>query len=326
VYIYHGSDDHVVGPAGDRAAAKSLADSKKRHDFVYTEIGGVRHDFPDWVRRDIFSFFAGRAKDRGKKRAVEPASSFLRKADKEEVRSFGDPAAPPADADAGDAKLKDLVARLERGGGAAVDAAEELGKRRDSATAKAVARVLRSKKANPDVRVAAARALGGIATAEALAALSAETANEDFRIVDEVVTSLGRIGGAPTVEPLHRAAKTMGGFFDASKMGDQMVFTEFEVRTQSFGRLAAALAASGDAEAATAILEKEVVARVFLPKTPYRIPVDERFVHIPPRARADLARAVRAALEKVASPRSAAILGAIREAWKSEKELVAALS
>lgn len=314
-YIYHGTDDGICGVAPDRSAAQSFAKIKKA-DFVYTEIDGVGHGFPEWARKDIFSFFAGRAKDRGKKHAVEPVSSFARKVEKEEVRSFGDPGAAPSEEDAGDAKLAELVAKLERGGGASVEAAEELAKRKDAPTAKAVARVLRSKKANSDVRVAAAKALGGIAVPEALAALSAETANEDFRIVDEVVSSLGRIGGAATVEPLQRAAKTMGGFFDASKMGDQMVFTEYEVRTQSFGRLAAALAATGNAEVTTSVLEKEVVARVFLPKTPYRIPVDERFVHIPPRARADLFAAVKAALEKVGSPRTAAVCDAIRAAWK----------
>lgn len=325
VYVYHGADDAVVGPSSDRSAADHFAGAKKRGDFVYTELDGVGHGFPEWVRRDIFAWFAGRTRD-GKRKDAAPVSSFARKVEKAEVLAFGDPSAAPAAADAGAAKLADLVARLERGGGASAEAADELGRRRDAATAKAVAKVLRSKKANADVRVAAARALGGIATPEALDALGAETSNEDFRIVDEVVTSLGRIGGPATVAPLERAARTLGGFFDASKMGDDMVFTEFEVRTQSFGRLADALAATGDAAVVTSLLEREVVARVFTPKTMYRIPVDERFVQIPPRARLELAVKVRAALEKAGSPRTAEILAAIRKAWANEGPLVAALS
>ncbi|MCE9634448.1 MAG: hypothetical protein K8T90_01980 [Planctomycetes bacterium] len=324
-YIYHGSDDNVVGVESDRSAAKALLGGKKKADAVYTEVGNIGHGFPDFVRKDIFRFFAGRMKDHGKKRAVEPASSFLRKVDKEEVRCFGDPGAAPASGDDGDAKLADLVAKLERGGGSAVEAVTELEKRRDAATAKAVGRVLRNKKAAADARAAAARALGGIAGADAIVALAAEAANEDYRIVDEVATALGRIGGLPTLEPLQRVAKSLGAFCDASLMGNEYSFTEYEVRCKSFARLCTALAATGQAEPATATIEREVVARIFLPKTAYSVPVDSRFTQIPPRARLELATALRPALEKLASPRASEILRAIRETWKGEPSLVGAL-
>ncbi|MCG3135022.1 MAG: hypothetical protein HMLKMBBP_02515 [Planctomycetes bacterium] len=327
VYVYHGSDDHIVGPGSDRSAAKALLaneKAKKRPDAVYTELDGQKHGFPDWVREDIFRFFAGRTNDRMKRKGAGPVSSFHRKATKEEIRCFGDPAAAPAAAGGEDAKLADLVAKLERGGGSAAEAAEELGKRKDPATAKALARVVKSAKAAPDVRVAAAAALGSIATPEALAALAPVAADDDFKVVDQVVASIGRIGGAASVEPLSRAARKMGAFFDASIQGGQLVFTEYEVRCRSFGRLCDALAACGDAAAASALLEKEVVARVFTPKSAYDVPVDERFTHIPPRARADLAARLRAALDKLGAPRKKEILAPIAAAWSREAEVVRA--
>jgi pimeloyl-ACP methyl ester carboxylesterase len=326
-YIYHGSDDGIVGPDSDRSAAKALlggeGKSKSRFDGVYTEVGNIGHGFPDWVREDIFRFFAGRAKDRGKKRAVAPVSSFLRKVEKAEVVAFGDPGAAPSADDAGDAKLADLIARLERGGGAAAEAADELAKRRDPATAKAVARVLRNRKANPDVRVAAARALGGIGGPEAVAALAAEAANEDYRIVDEVTTSLGRVGGATVLEPLLKCAKQMGAFFEASRMGNEFSFSEYEVRCQSFGRLADALAATGQGEAALAALEREVVQRVFTPKAAYTVPVDYRFTQIPPRARLNLVQRLRAAFVALRVPRAKDVLAAVKAAWAKEPAIVA---
>lgn len=328
VYIYHGSDDAIVGPSGDRAAAKLLINpekkQKKKVEAVYTELDGVGHGFPDTVRRQIFEWFAGHANDQGRKRATEPVASFARKVDKEEVRCFGDPGAAPAAEGDGDAKLADLIARLQQGGGAAIEAAADLAKRKDAATAKAVGGVLRSKKANPDVRIAAAKALGEIGGPESLKALAAEVANEHFGIVDEVVTSLGRIGGADALDPLLRAARTMGGFFEAGFQGASIGFTEYEVRCQSFGRLADALAATGQADPSVAALEKEVVHRVYTPKTPYRVPIDDRFVHIPPRARLELAQKLRAAFVALKAPRGKELLAAIRDAWKAEGPLVAA--
>lgn len=328
-YIYHGSDDEIVGASGDRAAAQQLMNpekpkGKRRFDGVYTEIGGVGHGFPEWVRNDIFRWFAGHRNDRGKRRGAEPVSSFARKVEKEEVRCFGDPsAAPAAGDDTGDAKLADLVAKLQQGGGAAIEAAAELAKRRDAPTAKAVGRVLRNKKANSDVRVAAARCLGEIGGPDALAALAAEVANEDYRIVDEATSALARIGGAQTLEPLLRAAKQMGAFYESAFAGGQIGFTEYEVRCRSFGRLADALAATGQAEPAIAALEKEVVVRVYTPKTPYQVPIGDRFVHIPPRARLELVQRLRAAFGALKAPRGKVLLEAIRTAWTKEPALVA---
>ncbi len=320
VYIYHGSDDAVVPPGDDRAAARVLVADKKKPDFVYTEVDQIGHGFPDWVRHDLFQFFLGRWKERGRKHAVEPDSSFLRKPSKEEIRCFGDPAASAAGSE-NESRLADLVARLEKGGGGGEEAAKELAGSRDAATVKAVARVLHSKKPSGDARALAARTLGELALPECVKPLAAAAEDDDFRVVDAVTEALGRTRSKEAVEPLSRAARRMGALFDGSIRGGQMIFTEYQVRLESFGLLCAAYAALGDAGAALPLIESELVARVFTPKSPYRIETDERFDEIPGAARLKLVKRLRAALETLADPRGRALLQSIRAAWPAEAAL-----
>ena len=322
VYIYHGGDDAIVAPGSDRSAATSLASGKKKADFVYTEIDGVGHGFPDWVRKDIFRFFAGRWKDQGKKRAVWPRSSFERKVINDEVNGVGVPSALPSGAPA-DSKLADLVARLEKGGGGGLDAARELAERKDIVTAKAVGKVLRSKKASTDARVLAAKTLGEIGLPECVKQLATCAEVDDFRVVDAVVWALGKTGLEGAVDPLVRSAKRLGLFWEGSFQGRALSFTEYEIRCRSFASLADALAEVRlPADVAIPLLQREVVERVFTPKTAYTVPIDDRFVHIPPGARLLLTQRLRAFLVAVGDPRGKAMLAAIRDAWKSEAALV----
>jgi hypothetical protein len=322
VYIYHGTDDRVVGVGGDRAVADNLA-KEKGADFVYTEIDKVGHGFPDWVRKDIFRFFAGRWKDDGKKRATGPKSSFDRKPSKDEVKCFGDPTATSAP-DASDAKLGALVAELEKGGGRGLEAAKQLSLRKDAATVAAVGKVLHSKKAASDARVLAATVIGDIGLADGVKPLAAEAASEDFRVLDAVVESLGKIGGKDTVDPLVRAGKQYGVFWEKANQGGRFDFTEYELRCQSFGRLCTALGAAGDAAAAVPVIEKEIVLRVYAPKTPYVDTADERFVEIPPRARRNLMERMAACLVALKDPRGKALLATAKAPWPKESSLVAA--
>jgi hypothetical protein len=322
VYIYHGTDDPICAVAPDREAADALRADKTKPDFVYTEIDKTGHGFPDWVRHDIFRFFAGRWKDDGKKRSVWPRSSFERKPGKDEIKCFGDPAAAPSVADSGDAKLSALIADLQKGGGRGVEASKELGERKDAATIGAVGHVLHSKKATTDARVLAAKTLGAIGAPECVKQLSPECSCEDFRVLDAVVESLARIGGKDTVEPLVKATKQFGVFWDKSGVGGQFVFTEYETRCESFARVCDAFSAVGDAAAALPVLEKEIVARVYTPKAPYTVPVDNRFTAIPPRARLTLMKALRACLAKLKDPRGKTLLAAIKTAWSREGALV----
>jgi dienelactone hydrolase len=268
VYIYHGTDDMICRVEPDRKAADGLL--KEKADFVYTEIDKVGHGFPDFARKDIFRFFAGRWKDDGKKRTVWPKSSFDKKPSKDEIKCFGDPAATGAPANADDAKLGALIASLEKGGGRAVEAAKELATRKDA-----------------------------------------------------VVESLGALGGKDTVDPLVRAGKQFGVFFEKSNMGGSFGFTEYETRCQSFGRLCDAFAKAGDA-AAVPVIEKEIVLRVYAPPKKYDVPIDSRFVEIPPRARRELMQKMAACLVALKDPRGKALLETAKTPWKSEGPLVAA--
>jgi hypothetical protein len=326
VYIYHGTDDHIVGVDGDRRSAKSLLDDKKKPDFVYTEIDNVGHGFPDWVRHDIFRFFAGRWKDGGpgaRPRAVWPRSSFDRKPSKDEVKCFGDPNAAPS-ADAGDAKVSALVAALEKGGGRGLEASKDLASHKDAATVAAVAHVLHSKKASTDARVLAAKTLGDIGIADGVKPLAADASSDDFRVLDAVVDSLRRIGGHDIVEPLVRAGRQLGVFWEKSNQGGQFDFTEYEIRCNAFAGLCDALAVGGDANAAIPVIEKEIVQRVFAPAKSYTVPIDDRFVEIPPRARLHLMKSLRACLVALKDPRGKALLAAAKAPWAKEQPALAA--
>ena len=321
VYIYHGTDDQIVGVQSDRTAADVLLKDKKA-DFVYTEIDKVGHGFPDFARKDIFRFFAGRWRDDGKRRADWPRSSFDRKVTKDEVKCFGDPSVVAAP-DAGDAKVSTLVADLEKGGGRGVEAARELAAHKDAKTVAAVARVLHSKKAATDARALAARTIGDIGLPEGVKALAAEAACEDFRVLEAVAEALGRLGGRESVDPLVRAAKQFGALWDRSGSGGEFVFTEYETRCRSFAIVCDAIAAAGvDAAAAFPVLDKEIAARVYTPKSPYTVPIDDRFVTIPPRARLTLMKSLRACLVKLKDPRGKALLASIKAAWAKEAAIV----
>jgi dienelactone hydrolase len=320
VYVYHGTDDNIVGVQDDRAAADVL--KKDKADFVYTEVDKVGHGFPDWARKDIFKFFAGRWKDDGKKRATGPRSSFDRKPTKDEVKCFGDPAATGAPPSADDTKLSALVAELMKGGGRGLEASKELATRKDAKTLAAVAHVLHSKKASTDTRVLAAQTIGAMGMPEGVKQLAPECSNDDFRVLDAVVEALGRIGGKETAEPLVRAGKKFAEFWERAGTGSQFVFTEYETRCQSFALLCTAFGAAGDAATAVPVLEKEVVNRVFAPAKPYTVPVDDRFTQIPPRARRELMTALADCLVKLKDARGKALLTAATAAWKAEAALV----
>jgi hypothetical protein len=326
IYIYHGTDDGVVGVGQDRNVGDSLAKSKDKPDFVYTEVDHIGHGFPEWVRHDIFRFFTGRWKDDGKKRAVWPRSSFDRRPTKDEIKCFGDPTATAAASGSPvDAKIGDLVDALEKGGGRGEQAAAELAKHKDAATVAAVGHVLHSKKASTDSRVLAAKTIGEIGLADGVKQLAPEASCEDFRVLDGVVAALAKIGGKDkdTVEALVRAGKQFGVFWDKSNEGGKFGFTEYEIRCTSFAGLCEAFAVAGDAASFLPVIDKEIVARVYVPKTPYDVPIDERFVEIPPRARLTLVTALHKCLVALKDPRGKALLASVKTAWAKEPRLVA---
>ncbi len=316
IYIYHGADDAVVGPGRDRSCAKSLVGDKKK-DFIYTELDGVGHGFPRWVREDIFKFFAARRKDNGKRRANWPVSSFDRKVGKDEKKTFGDPSVPPAADGEGDANVKELVKALRAGGGGGAAAVEELGKLKDAKTVKSVARLLKLKDATTDTRVLAARTLGK------------HTGGDDFRVLEAVATALGETGLEDAAPPLVKTLARIGEKFDEQLQGGGMVWRQYEVRTGSLTVACDACAGVNNPDVILPALEKEVAKRVFLRAAPLEmLYIDNRFVRIPPASRLALAKAMAGAAR--AQGGGDEFLAAVGAAWRSrepqiEKSIGAAL-
>ena len=332
IYVFHGTDDGVVGPGHDRAAAKVLQGDKKA-DFVYTELDGVGHGFPKRARDDIFEFFAARRKKAGKKPPSWPVSSFDRKPGKDEKRLFGDPTKLPDegdDEDGGDVKA--LLKALRAGGGAGAEAAEALAAHPDRKTVKSIARLMRDKEATTDARVLAARALGGIATAEAVAALGKHAKDDDFRVVEAVVTALGRTKREDAAPHVVDSLARIGAFFDEQLRTDAgregMIWRQYEVRLGSLEIACRAVATlppvsagepnddANDDDDSTdplrAALRKEVAERVFLREPDLvMLGIDHRFEHVPPRSRATLAAAFTEALN--ARGGDEALLARLRE-------------
>ncbi len=324
VYIYHGTDDPICRVSNDRTAAKALSGGKV--EFVYTELDGVGHGFPDSVRAEIFSWFAGRWKD-SKRKSVEPDSSFLLKPARDEIKAFGDPGDLPSGDAAGESSVAKLVAALKLGGGSGVDAAASLGAMKTTEAVTAVAAVIRSKKSNVDARVLAADALGNIAIPECVKHLVAALKDDDFRVVDAVVVALGKIEDDEVPAALVKAGATLGKIWDDSFLGQNVSFTEYGVRLVSFGHLVDALAARVDPASALAVVDREIIGRVYAPRDMYTVlgEDDPRFKDHPSKARLELMRRIAACLVKYGDPAGAALLERAKERWSREPRLIGAI-
>ena len=323
-YIYHGADDAVVSVEGDRSAAKSLGGASKPFDFVYTELDGVGHGFPEWVRADIFRFFAGRAKDRSKRPSPAPVSSFDRKVAKEETIAFGNPKEWPS-GDAADAGTKALVEDLERGGGAAVEAARALGERKDAKTAKAVAKVLRAKQTSVDVRVAACRALGAIGRHECIKPLARALKDEDYRVVEAAVAALGQTGLAEAADEVARGVKVLGDLFASSVQGGRIPFREYEVRLASLAAALDACACLEEVDTLLPAVEAHVVALVLERPEPLEVlgETDPRFADRPSQARLALGEALIRLAKAWDDDRVRALLERVERHWRARQPALA---
>jgi len=327
VYIYHGSDDPVCRVGRDRSAAKALVKDKKkskpREQFVYTELDGVGHGFPGSVRSAIFKWFAGIRKGKWKG-AKFLDSSFQRKPTKQEIAAFGDPTKIP-DGDGGKGPgVKALVAQLKAGGGAGAEAARQLGELGTEDAAKAVAPILKSKKVSFDAKVHAARALGDIGLPDCVKLLGPAVKSDDYRIVDAAAEALGKIGTEDAAEALVRCGKSFGEFFAASFFGDSITHTEYEVRLSSFATLVDAFALTEAKELALALIEKEIVDRVYDPKKMYKVhgDGDDRFKGESKQSRLKLVRRLCACLVELGDPRGIELLDRIQQRWEKEPYLV----
>lgn len=333
VYIYHGSDDNIVRVDKDRRAAQELrGDGKKKStkDFVYTELDNVGHGFPEWVRNDIFQWFAGRAivtADR-KKKFVGPISSFDAKPNKVEIDAFGDPSKPPA-ADGATDSMKSLLADLEKGGGGGEQALATIREmalaKPDEKVARQLSPLLDAKKKSVDTRVLAMRALGAFHAPFAIKLLSPALDDPDYRVIDAAIEAIAEIGGKEATPALLTCSKRVAESFERSKHGDNVIeHTEYEVRLRSHGKLVAAMAKVGDGSAFLPAIERDVVNPVFLASPKHSIPgdTDPRFKDDSKNARKKLAEGLRACLVGFGLERGAVLLRAIAKAWPGEEKLV----
>ncbi|MFQ5844626.1 MAG: hypothetical protein ACE5JG_06505 [Planctomycetota bacterium] len=157
-YVYHSDDDPRTKVEWVRPRMKELPGSKA--DFVYTELPGRQHSLPMEVVHDFFEFFDLRRRTvaPGYRPTVRPQSSFLRKVSRDEKKYLPPLAAVEAEVDAG---LKRLLKDLRTGGGVAQRAVPALVRHPDPKIAGRVAKVMLHKSSTPDVRMYAARVLGG---------------------------------------------------------------------------------------------------------------------------------------------------------------------
>lgn len=336
VYIYHGADDPVVGVERDRDMARTLRGDGKtasKVDFVYTELDKVGHSFPDWVRHDIFRWFAGRAKPNSKKGTAGPESSFDAKVGKAEIDAFGDPSKAGAETDA-PASLKALLAELKQGGGNGEKARDQLAATKDPKTAKAVAALLANPdKTSADTRVLAVQTLGIMALKDCTKLLAPAIQDPDHRVVDAATEAFAKIGAtdaAAIVDPLQKLARRLGEFWQASlatgRSGAiELSHTEYAVRLDGFGLWLRAVEVAGKPEIFLPLIESQIVVPIFAPKTPYSIPADqdERFKRESPAARLKLMQSLCACLVKLGDPKGKELLQKAVERWPNEPKLAA---
>ncbi len=170
----------------------------------------------------------------------------------------------------------------------------------------------------------AARALGDIGLPDCVKLLGPAVKSDDYRIVDAAAEALGKIGTEDAAEALVRCGKSFGEFFAASFFGDSITHTEYEVRLSSFATLVDAFALTEAKELALALIEKEIVDRVYDPKKMYKVhgDGDDRFKGESKQSRLKLVRRLCACLVELGDPRGIELLDRIQQRWEKEPYLV----
>ena len=288
-YLYHGADDAVVGVGDSRRAAQGMLQGE--NDFVYTELPDSGHGFPSSIRDEMFGCFESKRRAVRGKSLSRPESSFLGKQSKEEKRYFGEllpkskkPKAP---------KLKDLVAAVGRGGGAAENAAEQLLQLDDPDTVPSLVKLLKNRKAALDGRALAASLLGQLGDEAAIPALALASKEPDLQLFHACVEALGVLEGEGRSAALGEAVVALTLYFEKRKSGaDSMSYSDWDpiVRELAFGVKAWSYAEGEESSSRAALLRDSVVKRVLLPKI--EVPHSKRVRQDPERARAVLIEAV----------------------------------
>jgi pimeloyl-ACP methyl ester carboxylesterase len=324
VHVYHGADDMTVRVDGDRAAAKALL--KNGNDFIYTELNGVGHSWPDEVRVEMADYFETKRLARGKGRRFtrddSVRSSWLERLApsllKEEIHFLGDPRLPEGGGgnrrgpDAEDER-KRLLAMLDLGGGGAEEAAKALGASGDADAVKPLVKRLASAgRVADDVRAAAATALGGLGSVEALPALHAGLEETEDRVFLACLDAVARIGDPSSAKPVLQSLGFQAKQFDAWNRGGEMGYRNYESRCEASARAAEAAAAIAEPPSAVAAVSVHVVQHILESKVNVR--EAEHIGFVPSVVKARLARRVAAALGATKHPNARPVIERIRAA------------
>jgi len=299
LFVFHGADDGVVPPGNDRAAARQLA--KTKLDFIYTELAGIGHGFPASIQKDLFDFFDVRrlCRMRGK-RPLPPSaavrSSFLGKVSREEKRFLGDPT-EYGSAGKTRGELKALLKDIQLGGGKAAAAANRLMELKDPDSVKPLSGLLRNPKFADDVKVQAARTLGGIGDAEAYKGLSAGLHSENHAVFIESAKAMAAIGAEKAGEALKSSFAHLDKILESKRLGgNRMHISDWERWLPAYGAVVKGL---GDLkpEGAAAAIKKSPVKRVI--DGNWDVLYSRRINQDPARALGALQAQIEAALAKI---------------------------
>jgi poly(3-hydroxybutyrate) depolymerase len=253
VYVYHGADDAIVKVGDSRRAGETMR--KDGLDFIYTEVPNSGHTLPSEVVEECFDFFEGHrlhaTPDRGAKGKFEitkdPLSSFDRKVSADEREYLEDPLKAPNTNDT----IPALLADLRKGGGSAEAACAKIAELNDAAAQKPLAALLLDPKESADVRAYAARTLGKLRSADAVAPLSKAIAADDVALWSACAEALGEIGDKKGAAPLREGLKRAAALLKAKTIGANKIdYSDWERVCQLSGVHVAALQKVGDPAAA----------------------------------------------------------------------------
>jgi hypothetical protein len=323
VFIFHGADDNVVGPSSDRSAARSLA--KGTHDFIYTELTGVGHGFPDSIQNDLFDFFDVRrlAVGRGRKApSAEVRSSFLQKVSRDEKRYLGDPTLFGSAAEGGKTEWKQHLKALKLGGGKALAAADRLGELKAKDSVKPIGDLLKNPKIGEDVKVQAARALGLIGRPDGYAGLAAGLRTESHEIVTAAAKSMAAIRAPKSGDALLAALTHVNKMLDGKRIsGNRMHISDW---TPWLGAMQAVVTGVGElkVEGGAAAIHRTAVKGVVAGR--WDVIYSRRVGQTPEKPRRELAAAICRALVNLGQPEGRAALIEMKTARRNDPSIVAA--
>ncbi len=311
VFVFHGSDDNVVGPGSDRNAAKAMVGGKL--EFIYTELSGVGHGFPGSIQNDLFDFFDRRRLATGRGRKLPDArvvSSFLVKVSRDEKRYLGDPLEFGEAGSGGRGEWKQRLKELKLGGGSAEGAATRLGELKDEDSVKPLGDLIRHKLTAEDVKVHAARALGLIGHVDGYAGLVAGLKSESHELVKASAKAMAAIrapkSGAALIAALGHTTKTLEG----KRMGDRVHVSDWK---PWLGALIQVVRSVGElkSEGGAAAIHRTAVRSIFGQK--WAVLYSTRVPMNPWGPRVDLAKAVCEAVLTLGQPEGRAAVIAMKD-------------